>query len=257
MIESTFILLNGVGEHTERKLWAGGVKTWQGFLDQPTVPGVSRARKELHDADLREAKDSLAARNARFFAKRLKGRDHWRLFETFRSRAVYLDIETTGGSSVYGEVTVVGLYAQGRMTTLVRGETLTRRRLQEELSGYDLIISFFGTVFDLPYLKSKFPGLIADQPHLDLCFAARRLGLHGGLKSIETECGIQRPADVQGLSGWDAVRLWEAWRRGHDPSRERLLRYNEADAKNLEPLAAWLCERLTQQCRAKADALLT
>jgi uncharacterized protein len=257
MIESTFILLHGVGEYTERKLWAGGVKNWQSFLDLPAVPGVSPARKELHDADLRAASHSLAVQNARFFATRLKLRDHWRLFETFRSRAVYLDIETTGGASAYGDVTVVGLYAQGRMTTLVHGETLTQRRLQEALSAYDLIVSFFGSVFDLPYLKAKFPGLIVDQPHLDLCFAARRLGLRGGLKSIEAECSIERPRDVQGLSGWDAVRLWQAWKRGHAPSREQLLRYNEADAKNLEPLAAWLCERLAQQCRAKADVLLT
>jgi uncharacterized protein YprB with RNaseH-like and TPR domain len=257
MIQSTFILLNGIGEYTERKLWAGGVKNWQRFLDVPSVPGVSRARKPLHDEDLRIATDSLATGNARYFSSRLKLRDHWRLFETFRSRAVYLDIETTGGPPAYGEVTVVGLYAHDRMTSLVHGETLTHSRLQEELRAYDLLVTFFGSVFDLPYLRAKFPGLILDQPHLDLCFAARRLGYRGGLKHIEEEFGIQRSNDLQGLSGWDAVRLWEAWKRGHHPSRDRLLRYNEADVRNLAPLAASLCDQLAQQCRAKADALLT
>jgi uncharacterized protein len=237
MIESTFILLNGIGEYTERRLWSHGVRRWQNFLDLATVPGISAGRKRLHDDTLCEASRFLSDGNARYFARHLKGRDHWRLFEAFRSRAVYLDIETSGGSALYGEVTVVGLYANGRMTSLVKHDSLTPQRLQEELRQHDLIVTFFGSTFDLPYLKAQFPSLVVDQPHIDLCFAARRLGLRGGLKRIELEVGIESPPDLQGLTGWDAVRLWEASRRGHDPSLELLLRYNQADSRNLERLA--------------------
>jgi len=247
MIESTFVLLRGIGEYTERRLWDSGVVHWEDFLGRTSVPGISSDRKRLYDGDLEAAQRHLQVGHARYFTTCLKPRDHWRLFAAFRSRAVYLDIETTGTSPDVGEVTVVGLYAGGRMTSLVRGESLTEERLRAELSRYDLIVTFFGSMFDLPYLRAKFPGLILDQPHLDLCFAARRLGLRGGLKQIESAVGIQRPPDLHGLDGWDAVRLWRTWRRGHAAALEMLLRYNAADARNLEPLAeeiyAGLCAR--------------
>ena len=247
MIESTFILLKGIGEVTERRLWDMGVTNWSAFLARPSLAGISSARKTLHDDQLASAQRSLQDGHTRFFSTCLKPRDHWRLFGAFQSGAVYLDIETTGGPPQYGEVTVVGLYGGGRMTTLVLGETLTESRLRQELSHYDLIISFFGSVFDIPYLRAKFPTLRLDQPHIDLCFASRRIGLGGGLKHIETLAGIERPADIVGLDGWDAVRLWQEWRRGSRAARDLLVAYNEADVRNLEPLADLLYRRLSER----------
>jgi uncharacterized protein YprB with RNaseH-like and TPR domain len=254
MIESTFVLLNGVGEYTERRLWANGIPNWEAFLTLPSIPGIGKQRKQLHDQDLLAATASLARGDARYFARRLKTRDSWRLFQRFRLGAVYLDIETTGGASAYGDITVVGMYANGQMTSLVKGDTLTARRLELELGRYDLIVTFFGSVFDLPYLRAKFPGLPLDHAHLDLCYAARRLGLRGGLKHLEQSVGIHRSDDLQGLTGWDAVTLWHDAQRGDQRSRERLLRYNEADCRNLEFLADTLCRQLTARCRGEAHA---
>jgi uncharacterized protein YprB with RNaseH-like and TPR domain len=252
MIQSTFILLQGVGDYTERKLWAGGVADWQSFLEFPSVPGIGRERKLLHDEELRLANCHLAADDARYFSGRLKRRDHWRLFETFRRRAVYLDIETTGGPAAYADVTVVGLYGNGRMTSLVKNDTLTETRLGDELAQYDIVVTFFGSVFDLPYLRAKFPRLPLNHAHIDLCFAARRLGYRGGLKHLEVKFDIPRDSDLQGLTGWDAVRLWQAARH-HEPALDLLLRYNEADCRNLERLADTLCTRLTMACRTHAS----
>lgn len=250
MIESTFVLLKGVGEWTERRLWEQGLNSWQAFLACGSPPGIAPLRKQAYDEELAAASRHLQERHARYFSRCLKQRDHWRLYEAFKTRAVYLDIETTGGPPSEGDVTVVGLYANGRTTSLVRGESLTERRLTEELSRYDLLVTFFGSVFDLPYLRAKFPGLVVDQPHFDLCFAARRTGLAGGLKQIEATLGLHRPADLDGLNGWDAVRLWRDWRRGEAAARDLLLRYNEADTRNLEPLAELLFSRLREQYRA-------
>ena len=255
MIQSTFILLQGVGDHTERKLWASGVADWQSFLQQSVVPGIGRARKRLHDDDLRLATERLSMGDAQYFSSRLKNRDHWRLFNRFRARAVYLDIETTGGPAAYGEVTVVGLYANGQMTSLVRHDTLTERRLRDELAQYDVIITFFGSVFDIPYLRAKFPKLSLDHAQIDLCFAARRLGRRGGLKHLEIEFGLPRAVDLQGLTGWDALRLWHGAQRGDPRSLDLLLRYNEADCRNLEPLAEALCNRLMTQCQTCLGSL--
>ncbi len=253
MIESTFVLLKGIGEHTERRLWENGVEDWHAFLARDTIPGISPARKQAYDHDLSSAMRHLREGCAQHFCRCLKPRDHWRLFETFRSNAVFLDIETTGDPAPQGDVTVVGLYAQGRMTSLVQGRSLTEARLQRELSQYDLIVTFFGSIFDLPFLRAKFPGLVVDCPHFDLCFAARRLGLGGGLKRIESELGIHRQSDLQGLDGWEAVRLWNRWRQGQASALELLLRYNEADTKNLEPLAELLYSRLRAHYRGMSQ----
>lgn len=240
MLESTFIFLKGVGAYTERRLWNDGVATWEAFLAAPALAGIAPARKLLYDTEVAAARDQLRRGNARYFARCLKPRDQWRLFDAFKSRAVFLDIETTGLPPPTGEATMVGLYGGGRLTTLILNETLTGQRLAEELGQYDLIVTFFGSVFDLPFLKAKYPRLPLDQPHFDLCFAARRLGYHGGLKRIESALGISRPASVQGLDGWDAVRLWQQWRAGDEESRRRLMAYNAADTMNLEPLAEHL-----------------
>lgn len=244
MLESTFIFLKGVGEYTERRLWDDGIATWDAFLAAPALAGIAPARKSLYDAEVAAARDQFRQRNARYFSRCLKPRDQWRLFDAFRTRTVFLDIETTGTTPPSGEVTLVGLYSAGRMTTLILDETLTGRRLAEELEQYDLIVTFFGSVFDLPFLRAKYPGLPLDQPHFDLCFAARRLGYHGGLKRIESTLGITRPASVQGMEGWDAVRLWQQWRAGDEESLRRLVTYNAADTKNLEPLAEQLYREL-------------
>ncbi|HKW86755.1 MAG TPA: hypothetical protein VJM82_06775, partial [Nitrospiraceae bacterium] len=89
VIESTFVLLKGIGEETERRFWQGGVRDWQTFLARRSIPGLSSERKSLYDAAISSAIAHLQAGHSRYFSKCLKPRDHWRLFEPFRSRAVY------------------------------------------------------------------------------------------------------------------------------------------------------------------------
>ncbi|MGH7232751.1 MAG: ribonuclease H-like domain-containing protein [Nitrospiraceae bacterium] len=252
MIDSTFIFLPGIGPTSERRLWAEGIDTWRDFLNISVVPRISPARKTLYDEGVLRALDHLERDETRYFATCLKPRDQWRLYEWLRPRAVYLDIETAGGP--FGEVTVVGLYGRGQMTSLVRGESLTEERLCSELSRYNLIVTFFGSGFDLPYLQAVFPRLSIDQPHIDLCFVARQLGLRGGLKQIERIVEIERAGPLQGMDGWDAVRMWTRWRHSRDTqARELLLAYNEADCVNLQPLADLLYCRLAQQHRPNRD----
>jgi uncharacterized protein YprB with RNaseH-like and TPR domain len=126
------------------------------------------------------------------------------------------------------------------MSTLLRGDTLSSERLQDELDRADLLVTFFGSVFDVPYLQAKFPLVRFTLPHFDLCFAARRLGLQGGLKHLERELNIARDPDLAHFEGWDAVRLWAHWMAGDAAALDLLIRYNAADTCNLEELAEWL-----------------
>jgi uncharacterized protein len=244
MLTSSFVLLKGIGQSSERRLWQECILDWASFIQSSIVPGISPIRKAWYDRELATAQSRLEEGDAHFFGACLKSREHWRLFETFRHRTLYLDIETTGMSAREGHVTVVGLYRNGQMTSLVHGESLTEDRLQTELEQTDLLITFFGSGFDIPYLQAKFPRLNFKKPHFDLCFAARRLGLQGGLKFIEREVQITRETDVAGLDGWEAVRLWHQWRAGDEAARDLLLKYNAADTQNLEPLALFLYDQM-------------
>lgn len=247
MLTSSFIFLPGVGPVTERRWWQEGLFDWRSFLDRPSVAGLSEHRKIWYDEQLREAQSLTEKGHVQMFGSRFPRRDHWRLYEACRSRVGYLDIETTGASPESGEVTVVGFHREGQTTSLVRGENLTAERLQTELDRCTLLVTFFGSVFDVPYLCAKFPGLRFPTLHFDLCFAARRLALRGGLKHIEQEMGIDRNTTISGLDGLDAVRLWFQWRRGDTIARDTLLNYNRADTENLVLLANRFYEEMVSR----------
>jgi len=247
MLTSSFIFLPGVGPVTERRWWQDGVLNWNQFLAHSAIPGLSTARKRWYDDELRAAQSLEEQSQLYQLASRFPRREHWRLYETCRSHAGYLDIETTGASPQEGNVTVVGLHHHGHTLSLVRGENLTAERLQTELDHCDLLVTFFGSVFDIPYLCAKFPGLRLPPWHFDLCFAARRLALQGGLKHIEQELGIERRGSIQGLDGWDAVRLWSQWTHGDRAARDQLLTYNRADTEHLVLLADRFSEDLMTQ----------
>jgi uncharacterized protein YprB with RNaseH-like and TPR domain len=98
-------------------------------------------------------------------------------------------------------------------------------------------VTFFGTGFDIPVLQKNFKSFQFDQIHIDLCPMLRSLGYRGGLKSIEKEIGIQRDPSVDGLTGYDAVKLWRRYRNLRDErAMETLIAYNKADVVNLEAL---------------------
>jgi uncharacterized protein len=251
MIESSFCFLPGVGRTTERRFWRQGLLTWPDFLSRPAIDRLGPARKVLYDTQIGKAIEQYSGNNARYFGVLLPGREHWRLYQWLRPRAVYLDIETDS----FGQITVVGLYGHGRMTSFVRGHSLNARRLAEELRQYDLLVTFCGTTFDLPMLLSQYPELPLDQPHLDVCLLGRRLGYRGGLKAIERQLGINRGQGLQGMNGDDAVRCWNRWRHSHDEeARAQLLHYNEADCVNLEPLAETFYRLMVQSTKPSSTA---
>jgi uncharacterized protein YprB with RNaseH-like and TPR domain len=246
MLTSTFTFLQGIGPTTERRLWEEGLVDWQSFLKQPQVAGLSPGRKSLYDRELALAQSEYEAGDLRALASRLHRREHWRFYDACRSGLLCLDIETTGLTchDGAGSVTVVGLHRNGHTIALVQGEALTADRLQTELDQCTLLVTFFGTGFDVPFLRTAFPQLRFGMPHFDLCLAARRLGLRGGLKHLERELGIERDSALRGLDGMDAVRLWSQWQHGDRAALDLLLAYNAADTESLAPLAALLYKEM-------------
>jgi hypothetical protein len=245
MIKNSFCLLKGLGEKTEKRLWETGILTWDDFLECNTVPFFGRDRKALYDEELRTFYKGLEDKNEGVFLRDVRKDEHWRLFEEFKNDAVCLDIETNGlmhGSGGY--VTMVGLYDGSKYKCLLRGDNLTGENLLKSLSGYKYLITFYGSVFDIPFLKKDFPGIDFDMLHYDICLASRRVGIRGGLKKIEKAFGISRVDEVEGLTGFDAVRLWNNHLNGRGGSLDTLIKYNREDTVNLMALGEYVFDEL-------------
>ena len=69
----------------------------------------------------------------------------------------YLDIETTGLSWLYADITVIGIYlvngTDGRLVQLVGGE-VTEDNLFEALNSVCTIYTYNGSRFDLPFIRA-------------------------------------------------------------------------------------------------------
>lgn len=248
MIRRTFKILNGVGPYTERLIRREGITSWDDFLARGGVRFTSPRRNELWAAELERWRGALDAGDEKFFHSSLARNEHWRLFHAFRDGLACLDIETTGQAPPHDETTVVGIYRPGRgLTQLVAGRDLSGDAVDAALEGVKLLVTFYGAAFDLPFLKKEFSYLQFEFPHYDLCFAAKRAGIKGGLKKVEKLFGIAREEDVDGLDGYAAVKLWQAHCRGDGGALRTLLRYNAADTENLLELADVIYERLCTQ----------
>lgn len=127
------------------------------------------------------------------------------------------------------------MYDGSEYRCLVQGEDLESFR--DLITHYSMIVTFFGSGFDLPVLQKRFRGLEFDQIHLDLCPTLRDIGYRGGLKKIEKEFGIERSEETQGLTGLDAVYLWRRHRYGSSEALERLIAYNREDVVNMKTIA--------------------
>lgn len=167
---------------------------------------------------------------------------------------ICLDIETDGGQ-MGDAITMIGLWDGREFTCLTRDEGLGA--LPDILSEYQIIVSFFGSGFDLPMIKKRFPRLDLDHIHIDLAFVFKQDGIRGGLKKIEKEFGIKRSPETDGLTGMDAVRLWREYQRGSDSAMEKLIAYNREDVVNLEKLAEIAYHRMRRRTLADAGVLRT
>ena len=54
---------------------------------------------------------------------------------------------------------------------------------------------------------------------------------------MENRLGLHRDPAIQGVDGFEAVRLWHSYRRGDKSALERLILYNLTDVANLVELA--------------------
>ena len=247
MIDKSFIFLERVGSRLEEKIWKSGIRDWDCFLTMEKVKGLSRHRKLYYDRKITDAKKALYNFDSGYFLGLLPQSEMWRLYDFFREDVVFVDIETSGFGRKEDYITVFGLYDGISTKIMIQGINLDYGLLKKELERYKLIVTFNGASFDIPFAEKRHPGLFPKVPNFDVKHLAGKLGLKGGLKSIEKSLGIKRKDVIGSVSGGDAFRLWRTYRAtGDEHYLNLLVEYNEEDIINLKTVAEHCVKKMKE-----------
>ncbi len=242
--------MESIGEKTEQLLWSSGILSWEDCSGAGLEKAVGAGTASRISMWAEKSIDSLDTGDHSFFSRNLPFEHTWRGLYDFPGRIGYLDIETNGLSPQYSKVTVVGIYDGEDVHSYVSGKNMDE--LFADLPKYSVLVTFNGKAFDIPFLKKHYPEINFNQLHVDLRPVLKSLGITGGLKKIETLFGMERKGDMAGLTGYDAVKMWNRYEhRGDMEALDRLVRYNAEDIIHLEPLAKWAFEKKSSALQEK------
>jgi uncharacterized protein YprB with RNaseH-like and TPR domain len=234
-LENSFILFPGIGEKTEKKLWKNGIRHWDHLEDSSKYSDRIEEHRE-------KARKNLRVGNELFFKDKLPNKSLWRAYKNFQENVCFFDIETTGLKPERNKTTTVSFYRKGESETLIRGQDLNQEKLEEEFFESSLLVSFNGKRFDQPFLEKSFD-MDIENPHVDLMYLCQRLGYSGGLKKIEKDLEIDR--ELEDIDGKQAIRLWKRYEKnGDEEALQKLVKYNQYDAENLQDLMEIIREKL-------------
>ena len=232
MLTHTFIHLPGISELGELRLWKEGIITWDDFQNKE-LPLFSKEKEKILKKEIQKSILHLKNKNIEYFRLNLPKNQHWRCFSEFREKSAYLDIETTG-LSYKSKITLIGVYDGKNIQHFIRGKNMDD--FPEFIKNYDLLVTYNGACFDLPFIRRHFENIYLDHVHIDLRFFLRKIGLSGGLKVIEKKLGIKRSDETEDIDGKEAVRLWYDYKKGNIDALNTLIQYNTEDIKNLETI---------------------
>jgi len=257
LITSTFCHLRGISPDRERALWKSGVITWDDFEKkyQPQLSlfsGSARSTAALRELEL--SRRALDERQLEYFAENLPKREHYRLAYAFPEETIFLDIETTGLSRYYDYITLVGLSRGNSYQVHLRGGD--PRPIIDAINSAKVVVTFNGSLFDLPFLTQEFAELRVPKVHVDLRFLARRIGLKGGQKELEEELSLRRPAEIADVRGDSAPVLWHRFRRGDEDALRKLILYNHSDVHGMKGIFDIVAGKLIKGLRIPLAELL-
>jgi len=233
MLKHTFVHCPGISLNTERKIWNQNIFTWNDFLEKQDSLDLGANKKTNIHNNIHNSIDAIKNKDYSCFSS-IPSNQHWRLYSALKEKTCFLDIETTGLSKNYDEITLIGIHSANGTKIFMNGKNL--EKFEDELKKYSMIVTFNGRCFDVPFIKKKFPDVSINQFHADLRFIMADLGFRGGLKNVERERGIIRSSEIKDVDGFEAVHLWHKYQRGDNDSLATLKSYLTADIQNLAPL---------------------
>ena len=233
LLRRSFLHLPSISAAGESRLWAEGISDWVDLLrSTPVQLNLFRKGSSPLQLAVEESEEALANGDIAFFARKLPKREFYRIAASFPERCAFLDIETTGLSPYYDRVTLAGWSVGGTYTALVDPSQI--EQLKRDLHGPSIVVTFNGSLFDLPFLAKRFKMDWSGLCHVDLRYLAKRVGLTGGQKKIELEIGVIREGTVAGISGAEAAALWFDYKEGDINALRELVRYNHADIEGMK-----------------------
>ena len=254
MLTASFIFADGITESMERAMWGRGVVSWDIFKRHrgEAAEAIGEARSQKLLAAIAQAEEALERKDHLWFRQHWPVRESWRLLKGYceDEEVALVDIETTGRTPGYDQITVIGLSNGDEERAFVADRPLAGdEKLNdyiEAIKSYKLIITFNGESFDIPFIEKYFrdSSYHTEQPHIDLIWPARSLGLTGGLKDMEKQIGIARDGAIADMRGNEAITLWGQWKQDGDRAAyDRLVTYCKADCTNLRAFAEHVYEK--------------
>ena len=173
------------------------------------------------------------------------------------SRAIYLDIETTGLSGGAGTVVFLvgcGYFDLGAfqvhqfLLPAYAAERALLAAVAVAIADADLLVTFNGKTFDLPVMETRWlfhrmATPLAEKPHFDMLHPARRLWRYRDtedgcrLSVLERELfGMRRVGDVPGFE--IPSRYFRYLRSGNPAPLEAVLEHNRIDLVSLAAVMA-------------------
>ena len=240
MLQSTFQHIRGIGKKTEMLLWEKGITSWNKY-----IKSNGHQQLKLFENDktspVYQSLQAYEKGDLHYFADRLAKSENYRIVLTYPENTLFLDIETTGLSLYYDQITMVGWSIGRKYGVYLKDQD--ESGLREALKAAKTIVTFNGTIFDIKFLVKTFPDIVIPPIHVDLRFLAKRVGLTGGQKANEPIVGYHRPDLISGMEGETAPILWYKYRRGDKSALKELVTYNHADIEGMK----WILDYAIQK----------
>lgn len=247
MLRYTFRHIRGFGAKKEAELWRTNIFTWEDFEGTlgTQLSLFSDIPEESEQSPLEQSKIALKAKNAEFFATTLPHQEHYRIALTFPEDTMFLDIETTGLSRYYDKITLIGWSLGSEFGIYQQGGD--QKEFLDAIARAKAVVTFNGSLFDLPFIKSEFVDIKLPSCHIDLRFLSKRVGLSGGQKAIEEILGIKRSAKAADVDGLKATLLWYMYKWGDLQALKQLIIYNHADVEGMKIIFDKVVKKLLQK----------
>jgi len=158
---------------------------------------------------------------------------------------LFLDIETTGRKADSGQITAIGIIKDDKIEVKfvdsLENEKDVLTWLKKELKDCNMIVSWFGSGFDLPYILSR--AIINDLdlhelleiPSLDLCkFCQNNLSLTK-YSLVEVAKSFDVPKNSE-ISGKDMLTLYIKAVRGDEKAKKTIIEHCLGDLETLKKI---------------------
>lgn len=225
ILEATFLHIWGITQDKEKILWDSGIINIEQL--KTNYYGFQGNLFDNYYEQTQETEIAINNNDIDFFLGNLPSRELYRAALTSYQDVMFLDIETTGLSRQYSYITLIGWVMNGNYSFYLKGQT--PERFFQDLNKAKIIVTFNGSLFDLPFIKKEFPEAKIPEAHIDLRFFAKRFGYTGGQKKIEQLLKIKRPKKIKEVNGKEAIVLWYKYLAGDLKSLELLFSYNFYD----------------------------